>query len=126
MTGFTRLPKAVTDEIRFILEGCRDGKLERTQVVFHCGTAHCVAGWKQVLDFQKINKLEEPSHQRVDLERLSPDTWAYAAGEWGLTMAESEELFGSHVTIDDQFDVLIRLEKGFRLRAGHLGWQPED
>lgn len=48
------LPKEITDEIRYILEGIKSGRLEHVQSDFHCGTAHCVAGWYVTLNAQKF------------------------------------------------------------------------
>lgn len=42
-------PEAIADMIR-IFEGLCSGSLKHIQPMFHCGTAHCFAGWKEVLD----------------------------------------------------------------------------
>jgi len=114
------LPKDVTDEIREILEGCRDGRLEHEQRYSHCGTAHCVAGWKQVRDCLRDTGKEE--HDEGELFDYGGMAWDYAQQQWGLSDPESAELFRMSAQLPDQFEVLRKLESGLRLRySGNHG-----
>lgn len=49
------LPKSVIAEMRFIVNGIIAGKLNHYQPSFHCGTAHCIAGWANLLHYQEVN-----------------------------------------------------------------------
>lgn len=125
------LPKEITDEIRFILEGCRDGRLEHRQTYEHCGTAHCIAGWKQAMDFAKACKVaditqvtwdeytEEPEQHTDCFHRWTSDkpasAWLYAEKAWGLFAGEAEALFDGGATFDEQFALLEDLEAGKRV-----------
>jgi hypothetical protein len=121
------LPKSITDEIRFILEGCRDGRLKHKQDNYHCGTKHCVAGWKEIMDFvsetngnnlnvtarsKRFNDWQRRAYESLNL--ADADTWNYAERAWGLTDNESFLLFDMDATLDDQFSLLERLEAGER------------
>ena len=50
-TGTRRLTKQALHEIKTVIRGIKDGRLAHQQTAVHCGSAHCVAGWKAVLDY---------------------------------------------------------------------------
>jgi hypothetical protein len=120
------ITKDNTDEIREILEGCQTGKLRHDQRNYHCGTSHCIAGFKQVLDMSK-----EFGNEVFDLDfglpmrrsgltplakqMLSTDVGAYAQDAWGLSDIEAVILFHSHATFGFQFALLEWLESGKRV-----------
>lgn len=114
--------KKITKEIRDILEGIRDGRLKYTQELYHCGTAHCVAGWKLVLDMCKEDKtLDIESIGRYETNEFlkentgyGEDTGDYATRHWKLSRAESETLFDEDARLEDQFALLESLESGVR------------
>lgn len=121
-----RLPKKITNEIRFILEGCRDGKLKHVQHEVHCGSAHCICGWKAVMDYKQVmSDTNEPTVR--DLERfcvnkakLNPKAgirqeWAYAQQKWQLTAKEADALFDGGISFSEQFALLEKLEAGERI-----------
>jgi hypothetical protein len=124
-----RLPKKITNEIREILEGCRDGKLKHDQTSYHCGTSHCIAGWKAVRDFAKAKNdqslLEcnfEAKDEYLDelesfLEEIAAtnDEWLYAKKQWQLTANESIVFFDYKKTYREQFALLETLERGERV-----------
>lgn len=120
------LPKKVTDEIRHILEGIKSGRLEHVQGEFHCGSAHCVAGWYVVLNAQKLglvyipeDETFEPSDPEADTD---PDCWDIARENWGLTPAESAILFLWNAALDIQFALLEYLESGQRVWTKHANY----
>lgn len=124
------LPKNVTGEIRSILEGCRDGRLKHNQRVFHCGTAHCIAGWKQALDFAKACNVKNIARVKFAYETDTPvgkyaacfEKWStvgastYAQEQWGLTYTEARILFNGLASFPGQFALLEQLERGERVK----------
>lgn len=133
MSELKPLSKQITDEIRFILEGCRDGKLKHDQLEFHCGTSHCIAGWCEVIDYANARNLKTPyritgsseafTHWHDDaLAALKqrPDAsetaaYGYAQHKWGLGCREAEALFNACATFPEQFTLLEKLEAGERV-----------
>lgn len=116
-------------EIREILEGVKHGRLLHDQRSFHtqtaCGTAHCIAGWKAHNDAAKVipgldytyQGPEEITSEELDefmySKAKTQSEWRYAEKEWGLTATEASHLFESHVTLDEQFELLEVLEAGY-------------
>lgn len=131
------LSKEITNEIRFILEGCRDGKLKHKQEDFHCGTRHCIAGWKTLLDYSaEISDPKILTSKRLDYrweKTLAPffkkhgvteddniEAWSsldpvYAQKEWKLSRQEAYQLFSPYASFDSQFALLEKLEAGERV-----------
>lgn len=67
------LPNDVIDEMQYILDRIEDGTFKHDQENWHCGTAHCFFGWKQMLDLQKVEGFKCPERIKVesgDDERL--------------------------------------------------------
>lgn len=60
----------VTDEIGTILSSCQSGVLKHEQGTWHCGTSHCIAGWKQTLDI--ADKLKGTDYEKVFIHE-NPD-----------------------------------------------------
>lgn len=124
------LPKRITNEIREILEGCQSGRLEHEQEIYHCGTAHCIAGWKAVLDYSKaknnksIIKADFDANSSFDCKITNFINQkqgvffedAYAQVVWKLTDKEAEILFDSEATFEQQFALLEKLENGERVK----------
>ena len=126
------LPKEVTDEIRFILEGIQSGQLKHEQRAYHsdCGTAHCVAGWKQILDYEKLGgKLDDLdwveyedfeytdciSNKLTETLQTEANPENYAREKWNLSYPESYLLFNVDATLPEQFALLELLERGERI-----------
>jgi hypothetical protein len=120
------LSKDITNEIREILEGCRDGRLKHDQDVFSCNSARCIAGWKIAFDIAKSRgkgiatakrlrdrTITDFASARSDDECL-PE-WYYAKEAWGLVAQEASGLFDTDSTLDQQFALLEKLEAGERL-----------
>ncbi len=123
------LPKKITREIRLILEGCQSGYLRHTQAMFHCGTSHCIAGWKEMLDAGKLTGLALPDlrGKKLDEIPLRGDltgglTLNYTAKQWRLTPLESDLLFFAHAQFPEQFTVLEVLEAGLRIDKTKTLW----
>ena len=118
------LSKEITQEIRTILEECRDGKRLHSQdayaTVTDCGTAHCIAGWKVYDDFgDKVIYFPfvfgDPNEFGIEIEDYPGfDAWAYAEKAWGLTDTEATTLFLADSTFEEQFSLLEELEAGNR------------
>lgn len=115
------LPAKVTNELRYILEGARSGRLNHDQQLFHsgCGTAHCVAGWKIVMDeAANTGKTGLKDSIQGKLERDNPTgfypDWWYAMKEWTLSKFESYILFNQDSKFYHQFPMLEMLEAGYR------------
>jgi hypothetical protein len=117
------LSKEITQEIRTILEECRDGKRLHRQAAYatetSCGTAHCIAGWKVHDDFG--NNVEYVPWSSFDnamdirpKKEESFDAWEYARDAWKLTESESDTLFDMDATFEEQFSLLEKLEAGNR------------
>lgn len=118
------LQKEITDEIRNILEECRDGKRLHNQGYFatknSCGTAHCIAGWKVFGDFKNIITYSKFANDMFDMviDGCDPEDfneWNYAKKSWTLTGCEADILFDACATFEEQFSLLERLECGERL-----------
>lgn len=105
------LKSEITNEIRYILEGCRSGALRHHQGSFHkqtsCGTAHCIAGWNVVLKSNTSEELGEFGYGN--------DEWNESKEDWQLTDVEANLLFNSTSTFRIQFSLLETLEAGHRI-----------
>lgn len=97
------ITREATAEIEDILTGCRSGRLRHNQEIFHCGTAHCIAGWHEV-------RKEEESTCGIG----SP--WQNAQKDWGLSESEATLFFASNAVFPLQFAVLETLKAGYRLQ----------
>jgi hypothetical protein len=127
------LPKSITDEIRQILEDCQSGKLKHNQADAHCGSSHCVCGWKAVLDYAKergdtkvlsanfdtekscSQKVSIFAAERSDTHDDSVEEYNYAKTVWRLTNSEAIALFSPTATFEEQFALLEKLERGERI-----------
>lgn len=118
------LSKEITGEIRNILEECRDGRRLHNQLHFasdtSCGTAHCIAGWKVHDDLKERVTYVACGDGLLDMivDDCPPfdfNEWDYAQKEWALTDGESNKLFSSNRTFEEQFELLEKLERGERL-----------
>lgn len=134
------LPRRIRREMRKILNQLKSGALLHEQSDYHyvtdCGTAHCYAGWKAVLDFEREtgtvwdNEVKDdteicPTPLSYDLwvrdqwvSNTSPTymgwEWQYAMWKWKLTGPESQELFGGSATVGHMEVVLGNLDRGLR------------
>jgi hypothetical protein len=114
--------QAHINEIAAYLRDFKEGKRLHNQEYFHsftsCGTAHCLAGWKQYDDAVKAqisidwNPQVEPNDPHAssdDLVRFSSKVygvispWAYAVRAWDLddNFHEDERLFRGSLTLDE-------------------------
>lgn len=128
------------NEIASYLSKFRTGELEHRQEWFHCGTAHCLAGWKAVhdaqkagLDVEKDRKRHRRSHQkprddwfelpvldRFMEEFVGGSEWTYAAKVWGLDSHESGLLFAEHLTLDEMIHNLFLIARGYGLTVPEI------
>lgn len=143
-----RISEKATKEIRYILEGVRDGELKHEQSTYHCGTGHCIAGWKEVLDFARqksrkgfftvpkkfinaeyVNEFDRSTDigkelnsfvaEREENTLFSNYSYGYAQKEWNLNNEEAVQLFHADARLKNQFSVLKKLESGKRLIDGN-------
>lgn len=117
MTNLKPLSKEITDQIRFILEGIKAGRLAHYQETVHCGSAHCVAGWHAVFKAQENGVEYDPLQGRFRSNPGFEDAWLLAEKDWKLTEAEANILFSANATLKVQFALLEYLERG--QRVGH-------
>lgn len=111
--------KEALAEIRAIVEDIKSGKRKHDQECYHsdCGTAHCIAGWKQVDDLCAVGI--EPAYKWDKTEEVwllsnSPwrkGAWEHAADQWGLSYAESYSLFEPDLTLEQIDSYLKELEE---------------
>lgn len=107
-------------EIRSIVEDIKRGRKEHNQQYYHsdCGTSHCIAGWKQVIDLVKLGT--EPTYFNFRgswninrSEYINPNPWDYAKNKWQLTHREACSLFSFHLDLEEIDSNLTELEKKY-------------
>lgn len=116
------LPKHITSQIRFILEGVKSGEFKHCQFSYHCGTAHCIAGWHCVLNSKRLGLTYNPSIDDFEEDIEGFDPWNKAQEDWGLSDAESFILFDCNATLECQFYLLEYLETGNRVALENPSW----
>lgn len=110
-----QVPKHITVQTRFILEGVKSGELKHNQSAYHCGTAHCIAGWHCVLNSKRLGLTYNPSIDDFEEDIEGFDPWDTAQKDWQLTEAESFILFDCNAVLEVQFSLLKYLEAGNRV-----------
>lgn len=123
MQSLQPLPKEITDQIRFILEGIKAGKLEHNQEVVHCGTAHCVAGWHAVFKAKEKGIEYDPVEERFCGNPGFGDAWDLAEADWCLTESEANILFSRDADLITQFALLRYLESGERVDGAYYSYE---
>lgn len=129
--------------MREILSGIILGKLEHDQASWHCGTAHCVAGWNTALFhpalYKKAQKaVEKEGEARRDSDwrgirgnawniceytcSQSPNSRTYrmsdsdlAVKDWGLNDLESDYMFAATARLAEQVGLIEFLADGHRV-----------
>lgn len=117
-----KLSDEALEEMRFIMDGILSGTLNHIQTHFHCGTAHCFAGWKVVLDAKKkcpSLDIHDVIHDDylglvINTDFSNSEEWSYAQEDWGLTYCESAILFNVCATKAEQDFLVSQLEQGQR------------
>jgi hypothetical protein len=139
-----KITQQAIDEITEILTGIQSGKLAHIQTNTHCGSAHCVAGWKVAMDASRkiwndpykavgididfIHETQSPAYllweevRRLELsvkdDAFGPNAVDYATVKWGLNAAESTLLFGPSQQLRGMFRLLTAFRRGYRV----IGW----
>lgn len=128
------------NDIAFRLHRFKTGQRQHIQTVFHCGTAHCLAGDKSVDDFcehkgyslEDFHKeyagtlpesaqnltpsdefyifLEENTHEGVNTFE-----WAYAKQAWELSKSEASFLFNANLDLETMIYNLKYIASGHNL-----------
>lgn len=114
--------KTTIDELEYILTNIKDGNFLHIQRDFDtktpCGTAHCIAGWKVILDAEVEHDDVSDSPETIELLYseeecvLGITPWTYAQKTWDLTSEEAYALFESKATLEQQFEVLALMKLG--------------
>lgn len=118
------LTKERYEEVKAIIADIRSGKKSHNQALYHCGTAHCIAGWLEVNELERRGL--STTWIQPDPENLgkvlwvandgtfrpkSPvvsekidcmsDTWEWAGDYLGITETEDLFLFDLELTLDE-------------------------
>lgn len=103
-----------------IMNGILSGELEHKQSLYHCYTAHCFAGWVEVLDLQEkgystnfIGSLWNGCSSNSPI--ICGSTWIYAKARLGLNEDEAIVLFHSDSSLELQVELVRLLNQGRRL-----------
>lgn len=99
-------------QLENILTGCRSGRLLHKQSTWHCGSAHCVAGWNTVLNHRAAY---DKAVEVAQCDTLDIDDGRLAKEDWGLNNAEANYCFIGDATFEQQFGLLEFLRAGHRL-----------
>jgi hypothetical protein len=118
----TPLSNRTLKEMRFIMDGILEGRLEHNQKVWHCGTAHCFMGWAMV--FIKSALLNRKSIFTTSLRRDVQGVCSLGFGysymddlitdRWGITWDEWRNMSkatNSKATLDR---MVKKFESGYR------------
>lgn len=106
--------------LNYVMDGIKSGDLKHIQDDYHCGTAHCFAGWVEVLDLQEkgystsfIGSLWNGCSSNSPI--ICDSTWKYAKGRLGLNENEATVLFHSDSSLELQVELVRLLNQGRRL-----------
>lgn len=123
----TMTQEEIISEIDEIITGIEQGELEHVQDSFHCGTAHCIAGWKVVRDFENAHKGQDISpcediylawvRDMLLSEVYYPDSGVYAQLMWRLNANESNLLFGHYWSIEEIRDNWENIKHDWRTQT---------
>lgn len=121
------LSEKALKEMRYIMDGILSGRMEHKQNEWHCGTAHCFAGWGELLgkkaDCQRksifgvalnVPKGIDPFRVTLEICGLNQDPQEYCMERWGITYSEASMLFAAENTKATLNAMIKRFEKGFR------------
>lgn len=105
------------DLLNRIMDGIKSGTLKHIQDAYHCGTAHCFAGWVEVFKLLEIGKYNsiDTEWTSADDDILSGNTWDFAKKELGLYDAEACVLFSSYSTKELQQACVNYINQGVRI-----------
>jgi hypothetical protein len=111
----------IINEIAQYILDFKTGAKEHKQDEWHCGTAHCLAGWKHFDDARKV--LEEIDYNESGWGIVGypnkgiNNTEDYAANVWGLDPGEADVLFDGDNTLADIAEKLIEISDEYHLTA---------
>lgn len=120
-----------------VLEGIFSGKLAHSQIAYHCGTSHCVAGWIEVEFLQrelgiKFDQDLYDSNEGYEVYQsyftkagiLDYSTWDRAERIGNLTPTEATLLFACSSTLDFQKQIYEYLKQGNRITNDPMAETP--
>lgn len=96
-------------KLREIIKGVKEGRLDHNQNYYHCGSAHCIAGWYTYLEKEKngwyyVQFTHDEEYSLRDKYGNRVVDGDYVQEECGLTPREADELFFSQLTIEEIVD----------------------
>lgn len=124
----TKIAKKAINQMRQILVGIVLGRLQHDQTAWHCGSAHCVAGWNTALNHKQLYKeqLKQQLKNRGCADESELDDWVVymkesdmgdgliAQKDWGLSDYEAGVLFDGDAALGDQIGMIEYLAAGHR------------
>lgn len=134
------LPKKSIAALNRIVKGIESGKYLHKQSQWHCGSAHCIAGWHYVLAAERIARklAKSTTYEFVQTHNLSTVTFedsrllqkelareaksdsdvvtagTYTVDTLGLSEQESLALFHGDNTLEDIKNVIQNFSQGLR------------
>jgi hypothetical protein len=123
------------DELKEIISLIKNGTYKHEQYHWHCGTSHCIAGFKEMRDMAKLVHRFDPEidankyvecvpYERIEdlattakLKLAGPAYGAYSTYgrlAWGLTKPEGEILFSANNTLDEIQYMVQKFDDGYR------------
>ena len=99
-------------KLKEAVEGVLSGKLEHNQSEWHCGAAHCVCGWYEILTLENDWRFEPETSLFIKGERESHFTprfnlsdqslrIGWVSDETGYSFADLDKLFYSENELED-------------------------
>lgn len=134
------LSEKALKEMRFIMDGIKEGRLQHDQGSWHCGSAHCFAGWCEVIaataneskkgffsaPLSKLARVGRGTYMKwIDrlVRKFNPSMYVsmidgtdgkYAKERWGLNPTEANLLFKGDNTKADLERIVSKFEAGKR------------
>lgn len=135
------MPKIHILDMRQILANIDHGNYDYDQTKWHCGTSHCVAGWKEWRDYTKAHAVGRVAREKLlkdsvynhtislrrwryeqfpqgefgpDQKTLVPTVYKYAARAWGMTKYEASDMFDGEADLALMRQITDLFMKGLR------------
>ena len=108
-------------EVKDIISDIKSGKKPHDQRSYHCGTAHCIAGWLEINELERrslstkfvntaknIYAWEDFNGDQSDSSPVTMSTGLWATDYLDITLGEARSLFRTTLNIDE---IEINLEQ---------------
>jgi hypothetical protein len=126
-----KIRRKAINQMSEILAGIVQGRLKHDQSVWHCGTAHCVAGWNTALNHKRLYRKQvkmqleaeglENEHELGAWDASTPDGLSdgcLAKEDWDLSSREANYMFDGDASLDEQIGLIEFLRAGHRWLDG--------